>query len=55
MREDKKQSENLGRALTVYLSYTSVQVVCEITHTQRQMVGAKMEELVVHLERNMDP
>lgn len=53
-REKKKHSENLGRASTVNLSYTSVQTISETNHTQRQMAGVEVEELVVHLEKNMD-
>ncbi|RXH75999.1 hypothetical protein DVH24_042786 [Malus domestica] len=44
----------MGRASTVYLSYTFIQAICETNHTQRQMEGAEVEELMVHLERNMD-
>lgn len=53
-RVNRTQSQNLGRALPLYLSYTSFQTECARTKPRIEMAGAEIEELVVHLERNLE-
>lgn len=49
-----KQRTNLGKKSKVYLWLSVILIVCEASQSSRQMAGAEVEELVVHLEKSID-